>query len=111
MESDKEKKKRGDQFLKDLRMIIDGALSEERGIDPAEFIINRLIALWGGQQIYVLKDTSKREAIKKRNQSIYRQFNGNNRHAICQEFGLSEVQFYSIIRRIHDDTQTDLFPK
>lgn len=102
--------KQTDDFLTELRTIIDETLTASDDLSQCSaLIVGRVVATWGGEPVYIKK--RNKEEMKRRDQQVYRRFNGKNRHEICREFGISEVHFYSIIRRIHSEKQTDLFPK
>ncbi len=51
---------------------------------------------WGGISVYVPKRTERRLA--QRNARIYRAFTGDNVTDLAKEYGLSEVQVYTVIR-------------
>jgi Mor family transcriptional regulator len=103
-------KEKAEDFLLDLREVIEETL--QSGIETskaAALVINKISEKWGGGYAYVTKCAEWQ--IKERDYAVYLRFNGRNCHHVCREFGISESLFYSIIKRVHDERQTDLFPK
>jgi len=104
-------KEKAEDFLLDLREVIEETL--QSGIETskvAALVINKISEKWGGGYAYVTKCAEWQ--IKERDYAVFLRFNGrSNRRQVCQEFDISESLFYSIIKRVHDERQTDLFPK
>ena len=51
---------------------------------------------WGGQLIYICKGMSYE--ISSRDMEIWQKFNGKNHHELCNEYAISKVWLYKIIK-------------
>jgi Mor family transcriptional regulator len=68
---------------------------------------------WGGQLIYIGKGMSYE--ISSRDLEIWHKFNGKNHHELCNEYAISKVWLYKIIKHqrkmMVKRQQVDLFPE
>lgn len=109
--------------LSDREMLVDIAeQAEERlvsiGIDHEEAgrwgweVARHLNAFWGGGHLYICKGIHYE--ISRRDQEIYRRFNGENHDWLAQEYNLTVQHVYRVVKRVGDaeraKRQTRLFP-
>ncbi len=87
------------QFITFLREVISETLPPSTdNNDRISQIIGSVVSVWGGTTVYIHK--TDHQKLKDRNNALMARFNGNNRRQLCIEFGISEVSFYSIIKRL-----------
>lgn len=63
----------------------------------ASLIVEAVHAMWAGQIVYIKKANTQ---LNDRDHLVISEFNGNNRRELCRKFGISEVSFYRIIKRV-----------
>jgi len=95
-----------DDFLLDLHAIIETSLgSDSDAKQCAATIIAKVSKKWAGGYVYVTKCAQWQ--LNERDQAVYRRYNGNNRREVCRDFSISESLFFSIIKRVHNQKQSD----
>ncbi len=105
--------KQGSSLLDDLRdniakCLVEGQIEPARAEQISVELRNRIAADWGGQLIYVPKDTVEQTC--KRDRDLYNEFNGTNHDTLASKYGLSMQWVYQIIRRMRIiDRQPSLF--
>ena len=78
----------------------------------ASFVFVELIRReWSGQNLYIPKGQAY--DLSQRDLEMWNRFNGNNRHQLMQEYGITEQRFYQIMKAVRaresKRTQPDLF--
>jgi Mor family transcriptional regulator len=68
-------------------------------------VINKIIAVYGGQQLYI----PKRLSCINRDKQIFENFDGKNLRELCRKYDLSAQHVYKIIRQERIKKQIDLF--
>lgn len=53
---------------------------------------------WQGLAVYIPK--GRDWELSQRDLEIYRRFNGDNRHALCREYEITEQRLYQIVARV-----------
>ena len=92
------------QFITFLREVISETLPPSTdNNDRISQIIGSVVSVWGGTTVYIHK--TDHQKINDRNNALMARFNGNNRREVCREFGISEVLFYSIIKKANAEKQ------
>lgn len=108
--------KQGPELLEQLAKHIATALAEanieaERADLIGCEIAQRISNDWGGQLIYVPKDTLARTSRK--HQQIWDEFKGNNYGELARKHGLALPWIYAVIKRMRKQyikrTQRDMF--
>ena len=104
------------EMLHRLREIIIEELKEQRIEQEltehcAHHITETVRAEWGGTAVYIGKGLMYE--LSQRDAEIWEKFNGKNHHALVNEYGITMVWLYKIIkhqrRAMIKDKQTDLF--
>jgi len=71
-------------------------MPEEQSGKLAQHVVVELANYFGGRMIYLPRDDKLRKAL--RDHEIYCRFKGNNHDRLAQEYRLTVVQIYTIIR-------------
>lgn len=64
-------------------------------------IANRMMAVWGGQNIYFPMGMAWK--VSKRDREIFSEFNGRNHHELARKFGVSIQWIYSVVKRVRKE--------
>jgi len=91
------------EILSDLRDNLAEILTES-GMEALEakrlaaYAAERVREQWSGMSFYIPK--ARDWMLSKRDNEIYRRFNGENIKQLCREYGLSEQRLYQVIARV-----------
>jgi Mor family transcriptional regulator len=101
------------QFIADLAGCFAATLARknipEADIEKmAEDLIEGLLKNWGGQLVYVCKNSNG--IILKRDMEMYEKFNGTNHDALAREYNLSVPQVYRRLKSIAAALQAERQP-
>lgn len=80
-------------FLTDMRDLI---TAHSVDVSTAEKIIIDIGKTFGGETIYVKKNTAEKTTDK--HEQIRRKFTGDNHRQLCREFGVGLQQVYRILK-------------
>ena len=76
-------------------------------------IASRMADRWGGQTLYFPKGNwnggrSRWFQLAERDWKIFKEFDGTNRDAICQKYGISRSRLYQIINAVREASRVQL---
>ncbi|MDH3998049.1 MAG: hypothetical protein OET90_04340 [Desulfuromonadales bacterium] len=78
--------------------LIEQGLETQQAQDIAWRAAEMVRCDWAGQDLYIPK--GKRFEQLQRDAEIYRRFTGSNHLALAREYGISQRQIYSVIKRV-----------